>query len=340
MGVFPHRVLNAFDFSSPLAGEVMKIVILDGVTVNSGDLSWDCFSVLGELTCYDETPDELRIERIGDAEIVLVNRTHLDRETILGAPNLKYIGLFATGYNWIDIEAARERGVVVSNVPHYSSRAVAQHAMALLLHITNRVAYHNDQVKAGRWTNDSDYAYHEAPLIELSGLTLGVIGYGGTGRAFAEAAVGMGMEVITTRNVMSGPPEDSHISYGSRYELFDRADVVSLHVPLNDETRGMIDAAAISRMRDGVIVLNTSRGGLVDSGAMAAALRSGKVGAYGTDVTLPEPVSANDPLLTAPNCVITPHIAWAPLATRRRLVELTAENVGAFLAGRPINVVG
>jgi Lactate dehydrogenase and related dehydrogenases len=317
----------------------MKIVVLDGFTVNPGDLSWAPLEALGAMTCWDETPDELRIPRIGDAEIILVNRTPLDRQTIAACPNLKYIGVFATGYNMIDLEAARERGIVVANVPHYSTMAVAQHGMALLLHIANRVCRYDAEVKAGRWTLDADYAYRDALPVELAGLTLGVIGYGAIGRAFGTMGLAMGMEVIATRRNMSGPPEDSHVSYVGKHELLERSDVVSLHVPLTTETEGMIDAAAISMMKDGVIVLNTSRGGLLAEEDVAVALRSGKIGALGTDVTAVEPIRDDNPLLGAPNCFFTPHIAWSPRATRLRLVDRAAENAAAFLAGKPVNVV-
>lgn len=317
----------------------MKIVVLDGFTVNPGDLSWAPLEALGAMTCHDETPDPLRVERVGDAEIILVNRTPIDRQTIFACSRLKYIGVFATGYNMIDVEAARERGIVVVNVPHYGMMAVAQHGMALLLHIANRVCRYDAEVKAGMWTRDPDYAYRDTLPLELAGLTLGVIGYGAIGRAFAAMGLAMGMDVIATRRNMSGPPEDSHVSYVGKHELFERADVVSLHVPLTTETTGMINAAAISIMKNGVIIVNTSRGGLLIESDVAAGLRSGKVAALGTDVAAVEPIRADNPLLDAPNCFFTPHIAWAPRATRRRLLDLTVENVAAFLAGKPMNVV-
>lgn len=321
------------------AATIMKIVVLDGFTTNPGDLSWDGLAALGDFVCYEETPDELRAERVGDAEIVLINRTPIDRATIEACPNLRCIALFATGYNGVDVAAARERGVDVLNIPHYSSMAVAQHGMALLLEIANGVARRDVEVKAGKWGEDPDYAYHDIDMVELWGLTMGVVGYGDIGRAMAGMALGMGMEVIATRRNRSVPPDDARVRYVDLDELLAASDVVSLHVPLFPETKGMIHAGSIARMKDGAILVNTSRGGLVVERDVAAALESGKLAAFGTDVTATEPVADDSPLLRAKHCFITPHIAWAPRATRRRLLDMMRANLHAFMSGTPINVV-
>ena len=316
----------------------MKIVLLDSLTVNPGDLSWDAIAKLGEFTWYESTPKELRAERIGDAEAALVNKTHLDRATIEACPNLRYIGLFATGYNIVDVGAARERGIPVTNVPGYSTAAVAQHTLALLLEITNQVGWHDARVKEGMWSRDPEFAYRDMSLVELAGLTLGVIGYGGIGRAFARIAVAMGMKVVAYRKNTSVPP-DPGVEYAALDTILTESDVVSLHVPLLPDTERMINGRSLSLMKRGAILVNSSRGGLIDDNAVAAALRDGKLAAYGADVASVEPVSSDNPLLGAPRCILTPHIAWAPKATRKRLMERVAENLSAFQAGCPVNVV-
>ena len=317
----------------------MKIVVLDGYSTNPGDLSWDAYSRHGEFVCHDFTPPELVARHIGDAEIVIANDTPLDAAAIAAAPRLRYIGLLATGFDAIDIAAARSRGIPVTNVPAYGTMAVAQHALALLLEICNRVGHYAHAVRRGRWTNEKGDCYWDCRMTELSGKTMGVVGFGRIGRAFARVAVALGMDVLANRSDMARPPEDAGVAYAPLDELYARSDVVSLHAPLLESTRGMIDAAAIAKMRDGVILINTARGALVREDDLVRALHDGKIAAYGADVALVEPVPPGSPLLSAPNCLITPHNAWAPLETRRRLLAAAADNLAAYLDGVPVNVV-
>ena len=320
----------------------MKIVILDGYTVNHGDLSWDGLKEFGDLTVYDRTPKdpETILSRIGDAEAVLENKINMSREIMDACPNLKYIGEIATGYNNVDIAAAREKGIVVTNIPAYSTNSVAQLAIALLLEICHHAAHHNDLVHQGAWTSCADPMFydHTYPLIELAGKTLGIIGFGQIGQSVARIARAMGMNVIThsrtVREEGKAPAE-----YVSLDELFARADVISLHCPLFPETKNIINADNIAKMKDGVIILNTSRGPLINEADLAAALKSGKVYAAGVDVVSEEPMRADNPLLTAPNCFITPHMAWMPTEARTRLIDIAVNNLRAFISGNPINNV-
>ncbi|GHU71711.1 glycerate dehydrogenase [Clostridia bacterium] len=311
----------------------MKIVILDGSTENPGDLSWSGFEQLGELTVYDRTPPELVVERIADAEIVYTNKTPLTREVIEAAPSILFIGVLSTGYNVVDTLAAREYGIPVSNVPSYGTAAVAQMVFALILEIAHHVGHHSDAVHAGRWTTSIDYCFWDYPLIELSGKTMGIVGYGRIGKATADIARAFGMDVIAYDALVQ---DEAVVPLD---ELLARSDIISLHCPLLPETTGLIDAAAIAKMKDSVIVINTSRGPLVNEADMRAALESGKVYAFGCDVVSVEPIRADNPLLGAPNCIITPHIAWAPKASRQRLMDVAVGNLAAFLNGNAINVV-
>lgn len=317
----------------------MKIVVLDMFTLTSGDIGWGDFEAVGDVTCYSDTPNELRAERIGDAEIVLLNRTPLDRETIERCPNLRYIGIFATGFNLVDIDAARERGVTVTNVPGYSTMAVTQHTLALLLELCSRVGSFDAEVKKNRWVMREGSCFWDHSLVELSGLTLGVIGYGGIGKAVADVALALGMRVLAYRRRMDAPPENPRVQYAGLDELLSGSDAVSLHAPLNAETKEIINAASLAKMKDGALLVNTARGALVVEADVAAALRSGRLGGYAADVTAVEPLPADSPLMTAPNCVITPHVAWAPLATRKRLFAQVAANLTAYLRGEAVNVV-
>lgn len=315
----------------------MKIVILDAYAANPGDLSWDEFAALGELTVYDRTAQEDAAARIGDAEVVFINKVRLTDEIFAACPNLKLVSILATGYNIVDLAAARRRGITVCNVPGYSTRAVVQMTFALLLEICQQVGLHSGAVHTGRWQTCPDFCFWDRPLIELDGKTMGIVGYGAIGSAVGTVAQALGMKLLVTARHEKPVPEGAR--FVSLPELLAQSDVVSLHCPQTAENARMIDAGALAQMKDGAILLNTARGGLLDEQAVADALRSGKLLAAGMDVVSAEPIRADNPLLTAPNCFLTPHIAWAPLETRRRLQTISAENLRAFLAGKPQNVV-
>lgn len=315
----------------------MKIVILDAYAANPGDLSWDEFAALGELTVYDRTAQEYAAARIGDAEVVFINKVRLTDEIFAACPNLKLVSILATGYNIVDLAAAKRRGITVCNVPGYSTRAVVQMTFALLLEICQQVGLHSGAVHTGRWQTCPDFCFWDRPLIELDGKTMGIVGYGAIGSAVGTVAQALGMKLLVTARHEKPVPEGAR--FVSPPELLAQSDVVSLHCPQTAENARMIDAGALAQMKDGAILLNTARGGLLDEQAVADALRSGKLLAAGMDVVSAEPIRADNPLLTAPNCFLTPHIAWAPLETRRRLQAISAENLRAFLAGKPQNVV-
>ena len=315
----------------------MKIVILDAYAANPGDLSWDEFAALGELTVYDRTAPEDVAARIGDAEVVFINKVRLTDEIFAACPNLKLVSILATGYNIVDLAAAKRRGITVCNVPGYSMRAVVQMTFALLLEICQQVGLHSGAVHTGQWQSCPDFCFWDRPLIELDGKTMGIVGYGAIGSAVGTVAQALGMKLLVTARHEKPVPEGAR--FVSLPELLAQSDVVSLHCPQTAENARMIDAGALAQMKDGAILLNTARGGLLDEQAVADALRSGKLLAAGMDVVSAEPIRADNPLLTAPNCFLTPHIAWAPLETRRRLQAISAENLRAFLAGKPQNVV-
>lgn len=315
----------------------MKIVILDAYAANPGDLSWDEFVALGELTVYDRTAQEDAAARIGDAEVVFINKVRLTDEIFAACPNLKLVSILATGYNIVDLAAAKRRGITVCNVPGYSTRAVVQMTFALLLEICQQVGLHSGAVHTGRWQTCPDFCFWDRPLIELDGKTMGIVGYGAIGSAVGTVAQALGMKLLVTARHEKPVPEGAR--FVSLPELLAQSDVVSLHCPQTAENARMIDAGALAQMKDGAILINTARGGLLDEQAVADALRSGKLLAAGMDVVSAEPIRADNPLLTAPNCFLTPHIAWAPLETRRRLQAISAENLRAFLAGKPQNVV-
>ena len=311
----------------------MKIVILDGYTENPGDLSWAGFEALGALTVYERTPADQILARIGDADIVYTNKTPLTRDTLFAAPNLRFIGVLATGYNVVDVAAAKERGISVCNIPTYGTTAVAQFVFALLLELCHRVAHHGQAVQQGRWTNGQDFCFWDYPLIELAGKTMGLIGYGRIGQAVAVIARAFGMRVVAYDAFVQAPESVS------LDELLAQSDVISLHCPLFPETQGMINTDTIARMKDGVMLINTSRGPLIDEAALRAALQSGKVYAAAVDVVSTEPIAAGNPLLGLDNCIITPHIAWAPKESRKRLMDIAVDNLRAFADGKPQNVV-
>ena len=318
----------------------MKIVVLDGYCENPGDLSWAPLEQFGEVVVYDRTPDtkEAVVERLQDADILVGNKNNITAEIMDACPKLKYIAVQATGYNVIDVAAAKERGIPVSNVPTYGTMAVAQHTMALLLEITNLVGHHNDRVHAGRWAEGPDWCFWDSPLMELDGKTLGVIGFGKIGQQTAKMAKAFGMNILATG---SRPNDEGRAigEYVEMDELLAKSDVITLHCPLFPNTKGIICKENIDKMKDGVIILNSSRGPLVVEQDLADALRSGKVKAAAVDVVSAEPMTNDNPLLTAPNCIITPHIAWAPREARQRIMNTTAQNIEAFLKGSPINVV-
>ena len=324
-------------------GEIhMKIVILDGNTCNPGDLSWEGFEQFGELTVYPVTdssnPQEV-IDRIGDAEIVINNKTLMQKDVLRACPNVKYIGMISTGYNAVDAEEAGRLGIPVTNIPGYGTMTVAQHAMALLLEVTNRVGHHNTEVKKGRWETSEDFTFWDYPLIELDGKTLGIIGYGMIGQAMGRMAQAMGMKLIVNSRHPKPEWETENCRYGTLDEIYAEADVISLHCPLHDGNKGMINKETIAKMKDGVILINSARGGLVVEQDLADALNSGKVYAAAVDTLHNEPVEPNNPLVNTKNCIITPHNAWAAKESRARIIRMAEENLAAFLKGEPRNVV-
>lgn len=315
----------------------MNIVILDGFTANPGDLTWDAFAKLGAVTVHDRTPVAELVARAGEADIVLTNKVPLDAATIQSLPKLRYIGVLATGHNVIDSAAARERGIPVSNVPEYGTANVAQAVFALMLELTNRTGHHADSVRAGHWSKSVDWCYWDFPLIELSGRTLGIVGYGRIGAAVARIGAAFGMKVLAHRR--SGIPAGEPADEATLDTIFRESDVLSLHCPLTPETKRLINAERLQQMKPGAFLINTARGPLIDELALAAALEAGHIAGAGLDVLSVEPPSADHPLLTAKNCLITPHIAWATREARARLLAVAAENIRAWQQGTPQNVV-
>jgi glycerate dehydrogenase len=322
--------------SSPLSKA--NIVVLDGYTLNPGDLSWDELQALGACEIFDRTPPKSVTTRAAQADLIVTNKVVLRREHMEALPKLKYIGVTATGYNIVDIAAARERGVTVTNVPAYGTRSVAQHTFALLLELTQQVGHHAETVRAGRWARSPDWCYWDRPLAELDGLTMGIVGYGRIGQAVARLAEAFGMRVITAASGSGRAPAPGAAVVELDY-LFRHSDVVSLHCPLTPQTNQLVNAARLALMRPTAFLLNTSRGPLVDEAALAEALNAGRLAGAGLDVLSAEPPSEDNPLLHAKHCLITPHIAWATRAARARLLKTAVDNVRAFLEGQPRNVV-
>lgn len=316
----------------------MKIVVLDGYTLNPGDLSWEQFKSLGEFETYDRTPAALTVERARDAGIVLTNKTLLDRAVIAALPQLRYIGVLATGYNVVDIAAARERGIPVCNVPEYGTANVAQAAFALLLELTNRVGHHAQTVREGRWTSSQDFCYWDAPLVELHGRTLGIVGFGRIGQTVGRIGRAFGMKVLVFDANVTRCGGDE-VWFTDLDTLFRESDVVTLHCPLTAETREIINAARLAQMKRTAFLINTARGGLVNDADLADALNHDRLAGAGLDVLSVEPPPADNPLQRAKNCIITPHIAWATREARARLMKVAADNVSAWLRGQPQNVV-
>lgn len=319
----------------------MKIVILDAYTENPGDLSWEPLAALGELTVYDRTSyqeDPLIAERIGDAEIAVINKTPISRKTIDSCPNLKLIAVLATGYNVVDIAYAKEKGIPVVNVPTYGTASVSQYSIALLLEICHHIGHHSESVHAGNWAANPDWCYWDYPLIELEGKTMGIIGFGRIGQQEGKIAKALGMKILA----YDVYPNESGRQIGEYVDLdslLSESDVVTLHCNLTPENTGLINRETIAKMKDGAILINNARGQLIVEEDVAEALNSGKLAAAGLDVVYTEPIRKDNPLLKAKNCLITPHISWAPIESRQRILDTTVENVKAFLAGRPVNVV-
>lgn len=316
----------------------MNIVILDGYSVNPGDLSWSQIEQYGNLTVYDRTADSEVAARAADAEVLLTNKVKVTDDVMAMLPKLRYIGVLATGYNVVDTAAAKRRGIIVANVPAYSTDSVVQTTFAHILNITNSVAAYAAAARAGRWSASPDFCYWDAPVRELSQMTLGIVGLGNIGMKVARVALSMGMSVyaFTSKPAQALP---AGIRKTTLDGLLGASDIVTLHCPLTPDTHAMINRDTISRMKPGAILINTGRGPLVDEQAVAEALTSGELGAYGADVTVQEPPAADNPLLSAPNAYLTPHIAWATVEARRRLIAAAATNIGAYASGRPVNIV-
>ena len=315
----------------------MKIIVLDGNTLNPGDNPWDEVAKLGAFICHDRTPIELIVERAKEADIILTNKTPLSADTLAKLPQLKFISVLATGYNIVDVKAARTRGIAVSNVPTYATDAVAEYVFALLLNFYRQPQLHSNLIKQGEWSK-AEWSFWRTPLTEVAGQTLGIVGFGRIGRRVGEIAAGFKMKVLAN-DVFRGNPPSYPFAWCEVLELFAESDVVTLHCNLTPENTGMVNKALLGRMKPTAYLINTSRGPLVKDVDLAEALRQGKLAGAALDVITTEPIAPNNPLLQAPNITLTPHIAWAALAARRRLMKITAENVAAFLAGKPINLV-
>ena len=317
----------------------MKIVILDSYTENPGDLSWDGIARLGELTVYDRSAPEDVIRRIGDAEVVFTNKTPITREVLDACPSIRFISVLATGYNCVDYVYAKEKGIPVTNIPAYGTDSVGQFAIALLLEICHHIGHHSDTVRAGKWTSSPDFCYWDYPLIELAGKTMGIIGFGRIGQVVGRVAKALGMRVLAFSRSESESGRAIADAYVDLDTLLRESDVVSLHCPLFPETESIINKDTIAKMKDGAILINNSRGQLVVEQDLADALNSGKLAAAGLDVVSVEPIRADNPLLGAKNCIITPHISWAAKEARERIMQMAENNLQAYLDGSPINVV-
>ena len=316
----------------------MKIVVLDGHTLNPGDITWEGLEKLGSLTVYDRTPKEQILQRMMDADAVFTNKTPISRETIAACPGLRFIGVLATGYNVVDVAAAKERNIPVCNIPTYGTVAVAQFTIALLLELCHHIGAHSDSVHRGEWTRSADWCYWQYPLIELAGKTMGIIGFGRIGQSTARISRALGMQVIAY-DAYENDEGRALADYVPLDELFARSDVISLHCPLFPETQGIIRAENIAKMKQDVLILNASRGPLVVEEDLFNALESGKVAGAALDVVSTEPIRADNPLLKAKNCLITPHIAWAPKESRQRLMDIAVNNLAEFVNGKACNNV-
>ena len=320
----------------------MKIVVLDGYCLNPGDLDWKGLEALGECIVYDRTSltdMEEVISRIGDADIVYTNKTPMPREVFEKCPNIRFVGVLATGYNVVDVNTAKEKGIPVANIPTYGTASVGQFAIALLLEICHHVGHHNQVVHEGKWESNPDWCFWDYPLIELDGKNMGIIGYGRIGQATGKIAQALGMKVLAYDAYKNPALENENCRYVELDELLSQSDVIALHCPLFPETEGIVNKENIAKMKDGVIILNNSRGPLIVEQDLVDALNSGKVAAAGLDVVSTEPIKGDTPLLGAKNCIITPHISWAPKESRKRLMDIAVNNLEEFLKGSPVNVV-
>ena len=317
----------------------MKIVVLDGYTLNPGDLSWDELNALGEVVIYDRTSSEKIVERADGAEIVLTNKTPLGASEISQLNSLKYIGVLATGYNIVDIEAAKNQGVIVSNVPAYGTESVVQMTFSLLLELTLHVQKHSDAVREGKWANSKDFCFWDFPLIELAGKTIGIIGFGSIGQRVADVATAFGMNVIGYSRTQTDQSHRKNFKWASIPDLLVASDVVSIHCPLTAETKGLINRENLQKMKNAAFLINTSRGPIVVDEDLAEALNNGTIAGAGIDVLSVEPPQKDNPLFTAENCIITPHIAWASKEARTRLLAIALENISAYITGNPTNIV-
>ncbi len=317
----------------------MRITVLDGFTTNPGDLSWDEIGRLGDLTVYDRTPRELTAERSAGSEILLTNKTVLDNELLRSLPDLRYVGVLATGYNVIDTDEASRLGITVTNIPAYSTSSVAQLTFALILELCFHVQRHSDSVMQGKWSGSADFTFRDYPLTELAGKTIGIIGFGTIGRKVCEISMAFGMKVLASSRSRKDAPECSDFEWAETEELLSLSDIVSIHCPLTPETAGMINMSRLRMMKKNAFLINTSRGPIIVEKDLADALNEGIIAGAGLDVLASEPPAGDNPLLKAKNCIITPHIAWATIESRRRLMDQAAKNIQAFLAGAPVNVV-
>lgn len=317
----------------------MKIIVLDGYTLNPGDISWEGLEKLGELTVYDRTRLEEIVQRIGDGEIVYTNKTPLTKETLKACPGIKFIGVLATGYNVVDVEAARALGIQVANIPTYGTAAVAQFAIGLLLELCHHIGEHSDCVKRGEWSSNPDWCFWKYPLVELAGKTMGVIGFGRIGQETARIAQALGMKILAYDAFRRPELETETCHYADLDTLLAQSDVITLHCPLFPETEGIINKENIGKMKDGVMIINDSRGPLIVEEDLRDALNSGKVAGAAVDVVSTEPIRMDNPLLEAKNVIITPHIAWAPRESRQRLMDIAVNNLKCFLEEAPVNIV-
>ena len=317
----------------------MKIVVLDGFTLNPGDLSWEGLEKLGDVTVYDRTPADLVVERAKDAEVVFTNKTPISENALAQLPTLKFIGALATGYNIVDVDAAKKNGVPVSNVPGYGTPSVVQLTFALLLELTLHVQRHSDSVREGKWARSADFSFWDYPLIELSGKTMGIIGFGSIGEEVANVATAFGMNIIGSKRHRNDQSHRKNFRWADIPDLLKESDVVSIHTPLMPETQGLINKDNLALMKPSAFLLNTSRGPIVVDQDLADALNNGTIAGAGIDVLSKEPPNADNPLFTAKNCLITPHIAWATKEARTRLMAISVDNLSAFINGKPVNVV-
>ena len=317
----------------------MKIVVLDGYTLNPGDISWEGMEALGELTVYDRTKAEDVAERIGDAEVVYTNKTPITKETLDACPNVKFIGVLATGYNIVDTAAAKEKGIPVSNIPTYGTAAVSQFAIGLLLELCHHIGEHSDAVKAGEWTSNPDWCFWKYPLVELDGKTMGIIGFGRIGQDTGKIAQALGMKVLAYDSFPKKELESETCHYADLDTVLGESDVIALHCPLFPDTEGIINKDTIAKMKDGVMIINNSRGPLIVEQDLRDALDSGKVAGAAVDVVSTEPIQMDNPLIGAKNVIITPHISWAPKESRQRLMDIAVDNLKCYVDGKPQNVV-